>query len=144
MIEDAMIWVFLQPKSEWVRLHWKEVRRPSHRTLPQSRSPSSALAVVFANCFLLIARFRRREYRKMVTNSEQPLPATAARDAATIWTPAEAQGKAPGRGRLQGCRILVVGAGSQPSEDADPPIGNGRAIAVLCAREGAAVACVDK
>jgi NAD(P)-dependent dehydrogenase (short-subunit alcohol dehydrogenase family) len=79
----------------------------------------------------------------MVTKSEQPLPAPE-RDAATIWTPAEARGRAPGRRRLQGRRILVVGAGSQPCEDPDPPIGNGRAIAVLCGREGSAVACVDR
>ncbi|HEY6271288.1 MAG TPA: SDR family oxidoreductase [Terriglobales bacterium] len=66
------------------------------------------------------------------------------RDSSTIWTPAEARGTAPGRGRLQGARILVVGAGSQPCDEPDPPIGNGRAIALLCAREGARVACADK
>ncbi len=60
------------------------------------------------------------------------------------WLPAEAQGKAPGRGRLVGRRILVVGAGTQPSDEADPPPGNGRAIARLCAQEGAVVACADK
>jgi NAD(P)-dependent dehydrogenase (short-subunit alcohol dehydrogenase family) len=37
-----------------------------------------------------------------------------------------------------------VGAGSQPCDDPDAPLGNGRAIAVLCAREGAAVACADR
>jgi len=37
----------------------------------------------------------------------------------------------------------VVGAGTQPSDDPDAPIGNGRAISVLAAREGAAVACGD-
>jgi len=57
--------------------------------------------------------------------------------------PDEARGAASGRGRLRGRRILVVGAGTQPSPDPDPPIGNGRAIAVLCAREGACVACAD-
>jgi NAD(P)-dependent dehydrogenase (short-subunit alcohol dehydrogenase family) len=78
----------------------------------------------------------------MVENSERRQPEK--RDAETTWMPAEARGMAPGRGRLQGRRILVVGAGSQPCQDPDPPIGNGRAIAVLCGREGAAVACVDK
>lgn len=58
--------------------------------------------------------------------------------------PAEALGLAPGRGRLEGRRILVVGAGTRPSDEADPPIGNGRAIALLAAREGAAVACADR
>lgn len=62
----------------------------------------------------------------------------------TIWTPAEAKGSAAVRARLAGRRILVVGAGAQPCEDADAPEGNGRAIAILCAREGAAVGCADK
>ena len=55
----------------------------------------------------------------------------------------ESAGSAPGRGRLTGRRIVVVGAGTRPSADPEAPIGNGRAIAVLAAREGASVACVD-
>jgi NAD(P)-dependent dehydrogenase (short-subunit alcohol dehydrogenase family) len=55
----------------------------------------------------------------------------------------ESAGIAPGRGRLIGKRIVVVGAGTRPSADPDAPLGNGRAIAVLAAREGASVACVD-
>jgi NAD(P)-dependent dehydrogenase (short-subunit alcohol dehydrogenase family) len=58
--------------------------------------------------------------------------------------PAEATGAAPGRGRLTGRRVLVVGAGTRPSQEPDPPPGNGRAISVLAAREGAAVACADR
>jgi len=46
-------------------------------------------------------------------------------------------------GRLEGRRILVVGAGTRRSDDPDAPIGNGRAISILAAREGAAVACAD-
>jgi NAD(P)-dependent dehydrogenase (short-subunit alcohol dehydrogenase family) len=46
-------------------------------------------------------------------------------------------------GRLEGRRILVVGAGQQDHGIADPPIGNGRAICALFAREGAAVALAD-
>jgi NAD(P)-dependent dehydrogenase (short-subunit alcohol dehydrogenase family) len=38
----------------------------------------------------------------------------------------------------------VVGAGTQASRDPDAPPGNGRAIAVRAAREGASVVCVDK
>jgi NAD(P)-dependent dehydrogenase (short-subunit alcohol dehydrogenase family) len=45
---------------------------------------------------------------------------------------------------LDGRRIAVVGAGTQPSRDPDAPVGNGRAIAVRAAREGASVVCVDK
>ncbi len=39
--------------------------------------------------------------------------------------------------------MLVIGAGTRKTEDPDAPIGNGRAISVLAAREGAAVACAD-
>ncbi len=38
----------------------------------------------------------------------------------------------------------MVGAGTQPSRDPDAPVGNGRAMAVRAAREGATVVCVDK
>jgi NAD(P)-dependent dehydrogenase (short-subunit alcohol dehydrogenase family) len=55
----------------------------------------------------------------------------------------ESRGAAGGRGRLSGLRILVVGAGTRPSDEPDPPIGNGRAISVLAAREGARVVCAD-
>jgi NAD(P)-dependent dehydrogenase (short-subunit alcohol dehydrogenase family) len=57
--------------------------------------------------------------------------------------PDEALGVAPGRGRLTGRRVLVVGAGTQggPDPGPDAPIGNGQAIARLAAREGAWVAC---
>ena len=54
-----------------------------------------------------------------------------------------ALGLARGAGRLAGRRVLVVGAGQRRSEEPDPPVGNGRAIAVLCAREGAQVCCAD-
>jgi NAD(P)-dependent dehydrogenase (short-subunit alcohol dehydrogenase family) len=60
------------------------------------------------------------------------------------YLPPEATGSAPGRGRLAGRRVLVVGAGTRPSGDPDAPIGNGRAIAVLAAREGASVVCADR
>ncbi len=46
--------------------------------------------------------------------------------------------------RLAGHTVLVVGAGTQPSDDPDAPIGNGRAIAVLAARVGAHVVCADR
>ncbi|MEY2434478.1 MAG: hypothetical protein QOC92_4203 [Acidimicrobiaceae bacterium] len=46
--------------------------------------------------------------------------------------------------RLSEKRVLVVGAGTQPSDDADAPVGNGRAISVVAAREGATVLCADR
>ncbi|HXH58486.1 SDR family oxidoreductase [Iamia sp.] len=46
--------------------------------------------------------------------------------------------------RLLGHTVLVVGAGSMPSPEPDAPVGNGRAISVACAREGARVVCADR
>jgi NAD(P)-dependent dehydrogenase (short-subunit alcohol dehydrogenase family) len=57
--------------------------------------------------------------------------------------PAESRGEAPGRGRLAGRRVLVVGAGQTDYGIEDQPIGNGRAIAILLAREGAKVVAAD-
>jgi NAD(P)-dependent dehydrogenase (short-subunit alcohol dehydrogenase family) len=56
---------------------------------------------------------------------------------------AETRGEAPGRGRLARRRILVVGGGQREIAEVDPPVGNGRAVCRLFAREGAAVACAD-
>lgn len=39
--------------------------------------------------------------------------------------------------------MLVVGAGTRPSDDPEAPAGNGRAVAVVAGREGASVACAD-
>ncbi len=55
----------------------------------------------------------------------------------------ESDGRAPGRGRLAERRILIVGAGQREIDDPCPPVGNGRAAAVLYAREGAHIACAD-
>ena len=52
-------------------------------------------------------------------------------------------GPGQSHGRLAGRRIIVVGAGQRKIIDEEPPIGNGRAMAVLFAREGAQVACID-
>jgi NAD(P)-dependent dehydrogenase (short-subunit alcohol dehydrogenase family) len=56
---------------------------------------------------------------------------------------AETLGQARSNTRLAGRRIIVVGAGQRKIIDEDPPIGNGRAMSVLFAREGAHVACID-
>jgi NAD(P)-dependent dehydrogenase (short-subunit alcohol dehydrogenase family) len=48
-----------------------------------------------------------------------------------------------GAKRLAGRRILVVGGGQQDYGIEDPPVGNGRAMSVLFAREGAAIAVAD-
>ena len=56
---------------------------------------------------------------------------------------AESLGLAKSHGRLAGRRIIVVGAGQRKTVDEAPPVGNGRAMSVLFAREGATVACID-
>lgn len=61
-----------------------------------------------------------------------------------IHLPAESRGEAPPRGRLKGRRILVVGGGQTDIGEPDTPIGNGRAMSLLFAREGAAVAVADR
>jgi NAD(P)-dependent dehydrogenase (short-subunit alcohol dehydrogenase family) len=73
----------------------------------------------------------------MITRS--PRSTTRGLDCATVT--AEAQ--AGGGGRLTGRRIVVVGGGQQSYGLDDAPIGNGRAIAIICAREGASVAVAD-
>jgi NAD(P)-dependent dehydrogenase (short-subunit alcohol dehydrogenase family) len=55
----------------------------------------------------------------------------------------ESRGEAPGRGRLEGRRILIVGAGQDDHGLEQPPIGNGRAMSILFGREGASVALAD-
>jgi NAD(P)-dependent dehydrogenase (short-subunit alcohol dehydrogenase family) len=47
------------------------------------------------------------------------------------------------RGRLRGRNVLVVGAGQRPTPHPETTIGNGRAMSILFAREGANVACAD-
>ena len=56
---------------------------------------------------------------------------------------AESQGTAAGRDRLAGRRILIMGGGQRSEGLEDPPVGNGRAMAVLFAREGASIAVAD-
>jgi NAD(P)-dependent dehydrogenase (short-subunit alcohol dehydrogenase family) len=56
----------------------------------------------------------------------------------------EARGMAPGRGRMTGRRVVIVGAGQTDFQLPDQPIGNGRALAILLAREGAHVVVVDR
>src|ERR1700730_3533428 len=56
---------------------------------------------------------------------------------------AESRGEAPGRGRLQGRRILVVAGGQRTFDAETDPVGNGRAMSLVFAREGAHVAVAD-
>ena len=64
------------------------------------------------------------------------------RDGASL--PSEALGVAPGRGRMVGRRVVIVGGGQTDFQLQDQPIGNGRALAILLAHEGAQVVVVDR
>ena len=44
---------------------------------------------------------------------------------------------------MHGAKIMVIGAGQRSEGDGDP-VGNGRAISLVCAREGAHVLCIDR
>jgi NAD(P)-dependent dehydrogenase (short-subunit alcohol dehydrogenase family) len=69
---------------------------------------------------------------------------TNAQDATSQPTlPLESRGEAPGRARMIGRRIVVVGAGQNEFDLEEQPIGNGRAMSLLFAREGARVVAVD-
>ena len=70
---------------------------------------------------------------------ETPTPSRSASPAAFGGI----RGQAPGRGRLKGRRILIVGGGQRIFDAATDPIGNGRAMSILCASEGAHVAVAD-
>ena len=83
----------------------------------------------------------------------EPSALAIARSVPGAGSPADADGPAAARRAregapmtplLEGRCITVVGAGTQPSRDPDAPVGNGRAIAVRAAREGASVVCVDR
>jgi len=70
-------------------------------------------------------------------------PAAAGADR-PVHMPAESRGEEAGRDRLVGRRVLVVGGGQNSFGLDDPPIGNGRAMVSLFAREGGAVAAADR
>lgn len=55
----------------------------------------------------------------------------------------ESRGEAPGRNRLAGRRILIVGGGQRVLDPETDPVGNGRAMSLLFAREGARVGVAD-
>ncbi len=53
-------------------------------------------------------------------------------------------GDLPAGALLEGRRVLVVGGGQRDYGQEDPPVGIGRAICLLAAREGAALAVLDR
>ena len=74
--------------------------------------------------------------------AETPKPEAQAAPYVRALTP-ESRGTARGRGRLAQRHILVVGGGQRVHDAATDPMGNGRAMSLLFAREGARVAVAD-
>ena len=58
--------------------------------------------------------------------------------------PDEALGSAPCHGRMTDRRVVVVGGGQTDFQLPDQPVGNGRALAILLARQGAQVVVADR
>jgi NAD(P)-dependent dehydrogenase (short-subunit alcohol dehydrogenase family) len=56
---------------------------------------------------------------------------------------AVSKGEGPALNRMEGKRVLVVGAGTADYGLVDPPLGIGRAIALALGSEGAMVGCLD-
>ena len=84
----------------------------------------------------------------MATQNGHTIHSSAMEEVTDIIPPpdmsVESKGTAPGRGRLTGKHILVVGGGQSINDfDPNPPIGNGRATCILLAREGATVVVAD-
>lgn len=60
------------------------------------------------------------------------------------YLPKESQGLAPSYQRLKDRKIIIIGGGQDERGIDNAPMGNGRAMAILFAREGATVAVADK
>jgi NAD(P)-dependent dehydrogenase (short-subunit alcohol dehydrogenase family) len=84
-----------------------------------------------------------RGLQHLTPGSLLPVRSRAVAEERAEMASAESKGEAPGRDRLEGRRILVVGAGQEDHGLENPPIGNGRAMSVLFGREGASVAVAD-
>jgi NAD(P)-dependent dehydrogenase (short-subunit alcohol dehydrogenase family) len=85
--------------------------------------------------FKNIARIRRPVQQSTMAPSDHLDPSTSVFE--------ETLGTGTANKRLRGRKILVVGAGQREVVDEVPPVGNGRAMATLFAREGATVVCLD-
>jgi NAD(P)-dependent dehydrogenase (short-subunit alcohol dehydrogenase family) len=106
----------------------------------QSRVPGDAL----------IARYRSESINN-ISSSQEKVPRVSAvcnRKAVAVSLAASSLNSAGGNamGRLDGKVALIVGGGADgPPNPGEPlSIGNGRATAIMCAREGAMVMVADK
>ena len=119
-------------ESPEVARHWYE---------SEAGQEAHALRRAAADCNVLIASgfVPKNPGNKLAAYPEPVVP-----DEEGTGLRGEARGLAPGRGRMVGRRVVVVGGGQTDFQLEDQPIGNGRALAVLLGREGAQVVVVDR
>ncbi len=133
-------------ESPEVARHWyeSEAGQEAHKL----RREAADCNVVIASGFVPQNPGNKLAVDQVPEGEADRIPATTKRDIATPMIrerlPNEALGLAPARGRMEGRRVVIVGAGQIDFQLVDQPIGNGRALALLLAREGAHVIAVDR
>jgi NAD(P)-dependent dehydrogenase (short-subunit alcohol dehydrogenase family)/uncharacterized protein (DUF1330 family) len=112
------------------------------------RNRAAHCTVLIASGFVPKNPDNKLAYLPPAAKDRERLPQHLAVDVATPKAigglSSEALGTAPGRSRMTGRRVVIVGAGQTDFQLRDQPIGNGRALAILLAREGAHVVVVDR
>lgn len=130
----------------------REVKAPEplYQALAAHCSPQEQMEVIVTiGFYMLVSRLLENLELEVEDPDAAPLTVERAEVAAPVQTDpgrqlfAPALGRARPAGRLAGRRVLVVGGGQRRTVDDAPPVGNGRAMTVLFAREGATVACAD-
>jgi|GEM_PF-46553 len=123
---------------------------PLYRALTAHCTPQAQMELlVTIGFYMLVSRLLENLELEVEADAAAPIeiardtpePAVQPDPARQLFAPA--LGRAKPAGRLAGRRVLVVGGGQRRTVDDVPPVGNGRAMTVLFAREGAAVACAD-
>lgn len=130
----------------------REVKAPEplYAGLAAHCSPQEQMEVIVTIGFYMLVS-RLLENLELEVEDPDAAPLTVARAEVAAAVPSDpvrqlfapALGRARPAGRLAGRRVLVVGGGQRRTVDEVPPVGNGRAMTVLFAREGATVACAD-
>lgn len=130
----------------------REVKAPEplYAGLAAHCSPQEQMEVIVTiGFYMLVSRLLENLELEVEDPDAAPLTVGRAEVAAAVPSDpvrqlfAPALGRARPAGRLAGRRVLVVGGGQRRTVDEVPPVGNGRAMTVLFAREGATVACAD-
>ncbi len=133
-------------ESPEVARHWYE--SDAGKEAHMLRNTAADCNVLIASGFVPKNPDNKLAFPPPGANEQEPPLEHLTRESATPkgeeGLPSEARGTAPGRGRMDGRRVVIVGAGQTDFQLQDQPIGNGRALAILLAREGARVVVVDR